>query len=830
MSSEDFKKRVGLAIGTANPNNEDIQNTATGLGGLILRGDLYNKALAGANNNSFQDFDSFVVTDPNLVDPGIDVSGLRTTTDVSPYLLGGIPDYEGIRYEAYNPNRLTDLMRLYSSGLPTLDTPQAAAPDFTGGEMIDTGDGGQATTIQPIDTGGNTDFEQNLIDEGIGVQLEPGAPVVAPGEIPVTQQEMDDFNAIPVNREYGQPMNIGYGEGQVDPSLAAAVGGVDTTPLGGSNLVTTSSGDVFAADDPRLLEQTDFQEPQYRIRDQLNEDFLQGGILKDVGSAFEGIKDQGIDGLNALREKLTSLGGKLKPGFDNVIEIGGKTIDLTKSLIGGVLSLASGIPGIGLLLNAESASGAQQGLVADQFKDEGVTLDDIGRIKQVGLDYDTPENVMAGYSPGETGIRIGNISLGGGVIQESIVDRLSTLEKTKNEKYGGSFYNADGTPKNNPDTGEPTKLGQREEALKENLNTVARAAGAVTLDGPQYTTNPNAEGYAPFSDTLQAGTTTYATDYFPELGQEESAPNIITPLAKPDVAEDVIQEVNTIAGNNIFVNTVTGEVYPDEVLAREDLETSTLPDQPPGGGDANMFYETPTPDNIIANTGDAFDYFNDVDISQDAPTTFVDDFEVSGDAAPITGDSGADSFFDAVDNAAVEAAAAQPISNVQAAANQDSYRGGGGGGGDGPAPSAPISAPGDSYESAAYDAPKPAAPVYQDAIMRGQTGGGNDRSSGGKIVCTMMNNSYGFGSFRNKIWMKFHKDLSPEYQKGYHKLFLPLVRIAKTNKVIKKVLEHIAVHSTIDMRQATRGKTHLLGRVYRKILEPICYIVGKNAK
>ena len=28
-----FKKRVGLAIGTADPNDEDIQNTATGLGG-----------------------------------------------------------------------------------------------------------------------------------------------------------------------------------------------------------------------------------------------------------------------------------------------------------------------------------------------------------------------------------------------------------------------------------------------------------------------------------------------------------------------------------------------------------------------------------------------------------------------------------------------------------------------------------------------------------------------------------------------------------------------------------------------------------------------------
>ena len=91
----------------------------------------------------------------------------------------------------------------------------------------------------------------------------------------------------------------------------------------------------------------------------------------------------------------------------------------------------------------------------------------------------------------------------------------------------------------------------------------------------------------------------------------------------------------------------------------------------------------------------------------------------------------------------------------------------------------------------------------------------------------MMNQSYGFGSFRNKIWMKFHKDLSPEYQRGYHRLFLPLVRIAKTNKIIKNILEHIAVHSTIDMRQSMRGKKHLLGRVYRTILEPLCYITGR---
>jgi hypothetical protein len=115
--------------------------------------------------------------------------------------------------------------------------------------------------------------------------------------------------------------------------------------------------------------------------------------------------------------------------------------------------------------------------------------------------------------------------------------------------------------------------------------------------------------------------------------------------------------------------------------------------------------------------------------------------------------------------------------------------------------------------------------------MLGDVGGGDDRGGGGgKIVCTMMNESYGFGSFRNKIWLRHSKGLAPEYQKGYHKIFLPLVKLSKKNKLLKKTLEHIAVHRTIDIRQEAKGKVHLLGRVYRKILEPICYWVGKYAK
>ena len=137
------------------------------------------------------------------------------------------------------------------------------------------------------------------------------------------------------------------------------------------------------------------------------------------------------------------------------------------------------------------------------------------------------------------------------------------------------------------------------------------------------------------------------------------------------------------------------------------------------------------------------------------------------------------------------------------------------------------------YSSPAPKDDKPSGPPPGSTATPGRTGhpsGGDAPGGGGKIVCTMMNESYGFGSFRNKIWLRHSKDLAPEYQIGYHKIFLPLVRLSKTNKLLKKTLEHIAVHRTIDIRQEARGKKHLLGRIYRKILEPICYWVGKYAK
>jgi hypothetical protein len=109
-----------------------------------------------------------------------------------------------------------------------------------------------------------------------------------------------------------------------------------------------------------------------------------------------------------------------------------------------------------------------------------------------------------------------------------------------------------------------------------------------------------------------------------------------------------------------------------------------------------------------------------------------------------------------------------------------------------------------------------------------------DSGGGGKIVCTAMNESYGFGSFRNRIWLAYAaKHLTKEHEKGYHALFLPLVDIAYRkqtiiSKPLRAVLENIARHRSADLRAEMRGsKRDTIGRVYRAILEPLCYFVGK---
>lgn len=109
-------------------------------------------------------------------------------------------------------------------------------------------------------------------------------------------------------------------------------------------------------------------------------------------------------------------------------------------------------------------------------------------------------------------------------------------------------------------------------------------------------------------------------------------------------------------------------------------------------------------------------------------------------------------------------------------------------------------------------------------------------SSGGKIVCTAMNEAYGFGSFRQAVWLQ-HSATMPNaktIEKGYHTLFLPVVAYAfngtpnALRNAVRRIAEHIARHRTADLWKEMRGKKRdPLGRIYRAVIEPICYLVGK---
>lgn len=112
-------------------------------------------------------------------------------------------------------------------------------------------------------------------------------------------------------------------------------------------------------------------------------------------------------------------------------------------------------------------------------------------------------------------------------------------------------------------------------------------------------------------------------------------------------------------------------------------------------------------------------------------------------------------------------------------------------------------------------------------------GESNDDS---KIICTAMNAAYGFGSFRQAIWLQHSKSLSPAYQKGYHALFKPVVRYVYSPKTKDQALarfirwygEGMARRRTADIWLQKRGrKSNPLVTVERKFWESLCYLAGK---
>jgi hypothetical protein len=115
----------------------------------------------------------------------------------------------------------------------------------------------------------------------------------------------------------------------------------------------------------------------------------------------------------------------------------------------------------------------------------------------------------------------------------------------------------------------------------------------------------------------------------------------------------------------------------------------------------------------------------------------------------------------------------------------------------------------------------------------GTGSGSSDTSSKDKkdkIVCTEMYRQTQLDDWQRtiKLWYLFQKKyLSETHQKGYHFLFKPFVKGMQKSNILTSIGRHFAQERTKDIKHIMYGtKFSLLGRVYRIILEPICFLVG----
>lgn len=110
-------------------------------------------------------------------------------------------------------------------------------------------------------------------------------------------------------------------------------------------------------------------------------------------------------------------------------------------------------------------------------------------------------------------------------------------------------------------------------------------------------------------------------------------------------------------------------------------------------------------------------------------------------------------------------------------------------------------------------------------------GGQSDDTS--KIICTALNKMYGFGSFRNKIWMKYNNYDKAQYKTseilelGYHKVYGKLTELMPTSKLVTKILKRLARVRTDRIRREMSGKPQTLeSKLYTLFLRPVILTVG----
>ena len=483
------RKRLGLGgttTATLNAGEDPGNISTTGISSLINISDLYNNALTEKNattsNNSYLDR---ILTDAEAAE--------------NPYTIAADTD---VNFDTRDFRNISDTYNYYYGGGADASTAPATTTPSTGDGGGGSGDGG-------TDGGGgttpnaNTPFEDYLIDEGIGIQTEPGT-IVAPGEYPSTQDEMDEFNAIPVNQNYNL-LNSTY-DTEIEDEIYE--GPTSTYDAGKEDEIYKETPTVF--DGTATLEDagagegdmytTDFQGGEPLSFDDRNQTFgtvneltddptMQETISNAFTSARQGIGDlatAGVDKIQEVGQSIADTIGGIYNGEDQTITILGKEINVPTTLGGIALGQALNFP-VTLAFGALRAIG--------------------GLLPQDSLENSTKRSIAAQLTANNTyGYNMGNDSIGQDPFGRNPVSGFGNYEQTlaedaayvgdskfRNAKkdYAQDYFNAKAEKAGGVDMGDGTVLGpgeasddvvSLEDLLKSQPVTVDKISGDYSPD------------------------------------------------------------------------------------------------------------------------------------------------------------------------------------------------------------------------------------------------------------------------------------------------------------------------------------------------------------
>jgi len=377
-----------------------------------------------------------IIADPQLTDPSIDTSGLRTTTDTRSELLANVPEFSGLKYDFTNRDYIRDLYSIYGGGLPTIPEPVVETPVVDTTPIVDTSAMDQPAGDSILDTTPTVTTPTITQPAGGGADMAtvPATTVTTPTDTSIAIEDLT------------QPSNIGDFQITTAPDLPNQTGVIEDIPISPVTTSIDAQGNIF-----------DAQTEQY-LGNKFDEVALTGTGTPEQQEGFLqnvlGKAGQTVD--NALNE-LGKVPGAVVDFANQTVDIFGQKLNVGRTLATAAVNRVVGAP-ISLVFDLLQAAGLEggRGEFANELGKE-YGMDDIGRLTS---------GPMAGYAPN---------SMFGDIVQAA-QERIDNIENRAAPQTDASIKKVQEL---NDFIQKATSIKAKQAAPQENIGSVPGGEGAL---------------------------------------------------------------------------------------------------------------------------------------------------------------------------------------------------------------------------------------------------------------------------------------------------------------------------------------------------------------